>query len=127
MGDAQTGLLHVTIADPPQLIMTAPDRVGVVRGKPGTIRVIVNRFDEGHAPLEVSAAEPPEGIVVEPVTVAPSSTVAMVKVTSTMNRPATVVLVGKTEGKLLGKSHPIVIAPGGQTAATEASDENCTL
>ncbi len=135
MGDAQTGRLHVTIADPPRLILTAPDRVGVARGKPGTIRVIVNRFDEGNSPLEVSAETPegvaPEGVLVEPATVDPSSTVALVKVTSTRDRPATVVLVGKTEGRVIGKSHPIVIAPGGQTAAPEASpfgasDDNCT-
>jgi hypothetical protein len=123
MGDAQTGTLLATIADPPALVLSTPDKVTAGPGKPGEIRVIVNRLDDGESPLEI-VAETPAGITVEPATVPPSTTVATLQVTSSANDPATIVLIGKTEGKQLGKSHPIVVAPAKKPAATETSNEN---
>jgi len=125
MGDAQTGVLQATIADAPQIILGVPDRVGVPKGKPGTIRVIVNRFDDSRAPLELAADEAPPGFIIEPAIVQPGMTVGELKVTTTAEKPATIVLVGKTGGKVLGKSHPIVISPGEQTSRQEDSVENC--
>jgi Bacterial pre-peptidase C-terminal domain len=121
LGDAQTGRLHITIADSPELLLSAADKVTVVPGKAASIKVLVDRFDAGNVPLEI-AGEAPGGIVVEPATVQGSATTAVVKVTSTVDRPAAVVLVGKADGRLLGKSHPIVIDPSGKTAPEEASD-----
>ena len=123
MGDAETGRLHVTIADPPELVLSAADKVTVAGGKAASIKVLVDRFDAGNVPLEI-AAEAPSGIVVEPATVQGSATTAVVKVTSTMDHPASVVLVGKADGRLLGKSHPIVIDPSGKTASQEANDSD---
>ena len=122
MGDAQTGRLLATIADPPTLVLSTPDEVTVAPDEPGEIRVIVNRLDEGASPLEI-VAEGPAGIIVEPAIVQPSTTVATLNVSSSVNAPASIVLVGKTEGKQLGKSHPIVIAPAEEPAA-ETSNEN---
>jgi len=123
MGDAQTGRLHITIADPPELVLSAADKVTVVPGKAASIKVLVDRFDAGNVPLEI-AAEAPGGIIVEPATVQGSATTTVVKVTSTVNRPASVVLVGKADGRLLGKSHPIVIDPTGKTASQEANESD---
>ncbi len=123
MGDAETGRLHVTIADPPELVLSAADKVTVAGGKAASIKVLVDRFDAGNVPLEI-AAEAPSGIVVEPATVQGSATTVVVKVTSTMDHPASVVLVGKADGRLLGKSHPIVIDPSGKTASQEANDSD---
>ena len=124
MGDAETGRLHVTIADPPELVLSVADKVTVAPGKAGSIKVLVDRFDAGNVPLEI-AAEAPAGVVVEPATVQGSATTAVVKVTATMDHPASVILLGKAGGRLLGKSHPIVIDPSGKTALQEAngSDE----
>jgi hypothetical protein len=108
IGDAQTGLLYATIADAPQLVLGTPDKVAVAAGKSGSIKVVVTRLDEDTAPLEI-AAEGPDGIVVEPATVQAGTTLAELKVTSSAVRPATVVLIGKSAGKVLGKSNPIVI------------------
>jgi hypothetical protein len=92
-------------------------------GKPGEIRVIVNRLDEGESPLEI-VAETPAGITVEPATVPPSTTVATLRVTSSASDAASIVLIGRTEGKQLGRSHPIVVAPAKTPATTETSNDN---
>jgi len=123
MGDSQTGRLHVTIADPPELVLSAADKVTVARGKAASIKVLVDRFDAGNVPLEI-AAEAPKGVVVEPATVQGSATTAVVKVTSTMDHPASVILLGKAGGRLLGKSHPIVIDPSGKAASQEANESD---
>jgi len=123
MGDAETGQLHVTIADPPELVLSAADKVTVAARKAASIKVLVDRFDAGNVPLEISA-EAPNGITVEPATVQGSATTAVVKVTSSIDHPASVVLVGKVDGRLLAKSHPIVIDPSGKTASQEASDSD---
>jgi hypothetical protein len=123
MGDAQTGTLLATIADPPALVLSTPDKVTAGPGKPGEIRVIVNRLDEGESPLEI-VAETPAGITVEPATVPPSTTVATLRVTSSASDAASIVLIGRTEGKQLGRSHPIVVAPAQTPATTETSNDN---
>jgi len=123
MGDAQTGRLYVTIADPPELVLSAADKVTVAPGKAASFKVLVDRFDAGTVPLEI-AAEAPNGVVVEPATVQGSATTTVVKVTSTMDHAASVVLVGKANGRLLGKSHPIVIDPSGKTASQEANESD---
>ncbi len=123
IGDAQTGVLEATVADLPQLVFDTPDKISVTPGQPGTIRAIVARLDEGNGPLEVSALTP-DGVVVEPVIVKDGATVATLTVTSSADHPVSVVLAGKANGKLLGKSHPIVIDPSEKPAVQEASDEN---
>jgi hypothetical protein len=123
MGDAQTGRLHVTIANSPELVLSAADKVNVAAGKAASIKVLVDRFDAGNVPLEI-AADAPSGISVEPAIVEGSATTAIVKVTSTMDHPASVVLLGKANGRLLGKSHPIVIDPSGKTMSQEANDSD---
>jgi hypothetical protein len=47
--------------------------------------------------------------LIEPVTVRPGGTLADVKVAASANGPFSIILEGKTEGKLLGRSHPITI------------------
>ena len=123
VGDAQTERLLATIADLPTLVLSTPDEVSVAPPEPGVIRVIVNRLDEGASPLEI-VAEGPAGITVEPALLQPSTTVATLNVTSSVSAPASIVLIGRTEGRQLGKSHPIVIAPAEDPATAETSNEN---
>ena len=123
MGDAQTERLLATVADPPTLVLSTPDEVTVAPPEPGKIRVIVSRLDEGVSPLEI-VAEGPAGITIEPAFLQPSTTVATLNVTSSLRAPASIVLIGRTEGKQLGKSYPIVIAPAEEPDATETSNEN---
>jgi hypothetical protein len=95
----------------------------VTPGKPVSIKVLVNRFDESGAPLEI-VGQAPAGVTVEPATIRGSATTADVKVTSSLERPVAVVLIGKAEGKLLGRSHPILIDPSRKSASQEADSED---
>src|SRR5258708_33819472 len=101
MGNADTRPLFATIADAPQLVLTVPDRVSVAPGKSAKIKVVVARMDDGDQPLEIGAEK------VDPVTVEPGGTLAEVKVTA--DGRASVTLVGKVGGKVIGNSHPMPI------------------
>lgn len=108
-GFSQAADLYATVADLPGLVLGAPDRVSAPMGGEGTIQVVVTRLDDGTAPLELRPAETPEGLVIEPVTVRSGGTLADVKVAASAKGPFSIILEGKTEGKLLGRSHPIII------------------
>lgn len=124
-GPAETSELYATVIDPPQLVLDVPDRVSASRGKPGSIKVVVTRLDEGKAPLELRAANAPGGVVVEPATLQPGGTLVELKVSASIESPASIVLEGTTAGKVLGRSHPILIDPAARAAAAQVtSDEN---
>jgi hypothetical protein len=108
-GFSQAADLYATVADLPGLVLGVPDRVSTSMGGEETIQVVVTRLDDGTAPLELRPAEIPEGLLIEPVTVRPGGTLADVKVAASANGPFSIILEGKTEGKLLGRSHPITI------------------
>src|SRR5262245_52250228 len=92
MGDSETERLYVTTADSPELALSVADKVTVAPGKATPIKVLVDRFDGSDIPVEI-AGDAPGGIVVEPAIVQGSATTAVVTVTSTAQRPMSVVLV----------------------------------
>lgn len=123
MDAAETGRMYATIADLPPLVLSPPETVRVTRGKAETVRVLIERFDNGGAPLEI-AADAPEGVVVERATIDAGAAFVDLKVTASTDEPATIVLAGKSAGKLLGRSHPIVIQPSEKSEPREVSDDN---
>jgi hypothetical protein len=123
LGYAETQPLYATIADAPQLVLTTPDRVSAPHGKSVKIKVVVARMDDGAQPLEI-AAEPAAGIAVEPVTVAPGGTLADVQIINSTEGPASLTLIGRVGGKIIGSSHPIAIDAKAERPAKEPADEN---
>jgi hypothetical protein len=116
-GPTQTPPLYATIADAPQLILEVPDRISAAGGK-GTIKVVITRLDSGKDPLELQTVGSPAGVVVEPAVVAAGGTLAEIHVTAPSPGPVSIVLQGKTNGQVLGRSHPIVIDPKAGADAT---------
>jgi len=123
-GPAETPELYATVIDPPEMVLDVPDRVAAPGGK-GTVKVVITRLDDGKAALELHAVNPPAGVVVESVTIPAGGTLADVKVIASTAAPVTIVLEGATAGKVLGKSHPILIDTAARAAAAQVtSDEN---
>ena len=123
-GPAETPELYATVFDPPDVVLDVPDRVAAPRGK-GTVKVVITRLDDGKAPLELHAVNAPAGVVVEPATVQPGGTLADLKVTAPADAPVTIVLEGTTAGKVLGRTHPILIDTAARAAAAQVnSDED---
>ena len=123
-GDSETAALCATIADPPQLILTTPDKLAVAPGKSGNIKVVIARFDETKAPLDLASAAPVDGLTIEPLTVPAGATIAQVTVTNRNATPTLVSLTGRSEGRLLGKSNPILIDPKENPMPEAPADEN---
>jgi len=123
-GPAETPELYATVIDPPELVFEAPERVPAPGGK-ATVRLVITRLDDGRAPLEIRALNAPAGVMIEPAMVQPGATLADLKVTATSEKPFSIVLEGRTAGKLLAKSHPILIDTAARAAAPQViSDEN---
>jgi hypothetical protein len=124
-GPAETSPLYATVTDAPKLVMDVPDRVPAPRGKPGTVKVVVTRLDGGDAPLELRAVQVPAGLVLAPVTVQAGATLADVPFTASAEAPVTIVLEGVAAGRVLGRSHPIVLDTTAKGAAPKVvTDEN---
>ncbi len=124
-GTAQTPELYATTFDRPELIFDAPDRVAARPSNQGTVKLVVTRLDGGSAPLEIHASSSPAGVSVESVTVAAGTTLAEVKVTASAEMPGSIVLEGVSAGKVLGRSHPILVDTAARAAAPQViSDDN---
>ena len=82
--------------------------------------MVITRLDGGDAPLEVRVIEAPAGVTVETVTVRPGGTLADIKVTAEIEKPATIVLQARTAERRIGQSHRIVVDPAAQSGRTEA-------
>jgi len=86
---------------------------------------VITRLDDGKAPLELHAVNAPGGVVVEPATIQAGGTLADVRVTAPADAPVTIVLEGTTGGRVLGKSHPILIDTAARAAVAQViSDED---
>lgn len=123
-GPAETFPLYATLADAPKLVMDVPDRVPAFRGKPGTIKVTITRLDGSEEPMLLRAVEAAAGLVLDPVNVPSGSTLADVAFTSSSEKAVSVVLEGVVAGKVLGRSHPVVIDPNARGGPKVVSDEN---
>ncbi len=123
-GLTETRFLHATIADAPELVFTTPERFAVAAGKSGRLKIVIARLDGGGHPLVVEADSPAPGLVVEPAVVPPGATLAEVRITSSTDKPVPLILVGKTSGRILGKSFPILIEKPAKGSAEAPVDEN---
>ena len=124
-GPAESTDWYATVADRPLVVLGVPDRVNAPKGKPGTIPVVITRLDDGEAPLELHVIQAPAGVTVETVTVRPGGTLADIKVTAAIEKPVSIVLEAVTGGKVIGRSHPIVVDPAARAGRAEvAVDEN---
>jgi hypothetical protein len=123
-GFSQTQELYTTVADLPELVLEVPDRISVPANGEETVQIIISRFDEGTAPLELKAAALPEGLSIDPVTVRPGATLADLKVAASGKGPFTVVLEGSSDGKVLGQSHPIAVQIGGPRSARQVASDD---
>ncbi|HKV53376.1 MAG TPA: DVUA0089 family protein, partial [Candidatus Binataceae bacterium] len=119
-GPAESSDWYATVADRPLVVLGVPDRVNAPKGKPGAIPVVVTRLDDGQAPLELRAPQPPAGVTVEPATVLPGGTLASVKISAAIDKPVSIVLEAVTAGKVIGQTHRILIDPAARSGRTEA-------
>src|SRR5262245_20303065 len=122
-GPAEAVPLFATVADAPKLVMDAPDRVTAARDKPGSVKVVITRLDGGEAPLELRGVEVGAGLVLEPATVPAGATLADVRFTASGGSPASFVLEGVADGRVLGRLHPVVVDTSVRGARAEV-DEN---
>jgi hypothetical protein len=124
-GPAETSPLSATVTDAPKLIMDVPDRVPAPRGKTGVVKVVVTRLDGGDVPMQLRLTEIPAGVTLEPVTVQPGGTLADVPFKSSAEKPVTIVIEGVAAGKVLGRSHPILLDPNARSSGPSVvTDEN---
>jgi hypothetical protein len=121
-GPAEGVEWHVTIADAPKLVLDVPDRVSAATGKPGSIKVVVTRLDDGEGPLQLRT-EQSSDVAIEPATVPAGATLADVYFTGP-EKPTSIVLEGVAGGVVLGKTHPIFIDNSNRAAPKGTSDEN---
>jgi len=117
-GMPQTRDMLVTIADVPGAVLATPEKAS------GQMTVIVTRLDGGDAPLVIEADDAPAHLTVEPVIVPAGVARAEVKVKSSGDAPGVLVLAGKIDGKIIGRSHPVVIEKARKKMAEVISDEN---
>ena len=124
-GPAETAPLWATVADAPLVVMDVPDRVPATRGKPGTVKIIITRLDSSEAPMQLRAVEARTGLALQPVTVQAGATLADIPFTASSETPVTIVLEGVVGGKVIGKTHPIVIDTTARGAGAKVvTDEN---
>jgi hypothetical protein len=124
-GPAETSPLYATVTDAPKLVMDVPDRLPASRGKPGAVKVIITRLDGSEEPMQLRAIEVPAGLVLKPVTVQAGVTLADIPFTASSDAPVSIVLEGAVGGRVLGRSHPIVIDTSAKGAGAKVvTDEN---
>lgn len=107
IGDAEEDELRIVVADAPAVVLGVPKTLSMNKNGEAKFSAIVTRLDEGAEPLELTLEAAADGLVVEPVSVPASSTRADVKLRASATAPGDFVLVGKVNGAVLGKSHPV--------------------
>ncbi|MEX2262671.1 MAG: DVUA0089 family protein [Bryobacteraceae bacterium] len=122
-GLAETADMRVTVAEAPQLVLAVPARLNLPPKAPGKLDVVVTRLDSGQAPLRIEAAEAAEGLSLDPADVPAGATQAQLTVSLAREGRVSLVLVGKSGGKILGQSPPIVVETSAK-GASSAADEN---
>ena len=123
-GLSETRDLLTTIADAPLLVFETPESLSLAPGQSDRIKVVVTRLDQGSGPIEISAESTTGGVTVEPVTIAANATLAQMPITRKGDREGRVVLVASSEGKVLGKSHPIAIETPKESKIEVAANED---
>lgn len=108
IGDAEEEELRVVVADAPGVVLDVPRTLTMNKKGEASLTAIVTRLDEGNAaPVELSIETAAEGLSMQPLSVPRSSTRAEVKVQASATAPGDFLLVGRVNGTVIGKSHPI--------------------
>ncbi|MEP7363498.1 MAG: pre-peptidase C-terminal domain-containing protein [Acidobacteriota bacterium] len=110
IGDAEEEALRVTVADAPGVVLAVPQNLTLAKDGAARFTAIVTRLDEGStAPLELTLEAAGEGLSMEPLEVPVSATRADVKLKGGTKAVGEFVLVGRVDGRVVGKSHPITV------------------
>lgn len=108
IGDAEEDDLRIAIADAPGVVLDVPRTVSMKESGEASFTAVVTRLDEGSSqPLELAIEAAADGLNLESQPVPASSTRAAVKLRAGNTAPGDFVLVGRVNGTVLGKSHPI--------------------
>lgn len=107
IGDAEEDALRVVVADAPGVVLEVPRNLTLSKNGEGAMTAIVTRLDGGSAPLEVTLETAAEGLSMQPVSVPRASTRADLKLRAGATAPGDFLLVGRVNGNIIGKSHPV--------------------
>jgi hypothetical protein len=107
IGDAEEEALRVVVAEAPGVVLAGPQSISLGADQTAAFTAVVTRLDEVAEPLELSLEAVAGGLTMEPLLVAASSTRAEVKLRAESKAPGEFVLVGRVNGAVIGKSHPI--------------------
>lgn len=108
IGDAEEDELRAVIADAPGVVLDVPKSLAMNKKGEAALTAVVTRLDEGNTePLELTLESGAEGLSMQPVSVPPSSTRADIKLRAGATAPGDFLLVGRVNGTVIGKSHPI--------------------
>lgn len=108
IGDAEENELRAVVADAPGVVLTVPQNLTLEKDNTAVFTAVITRLDEGQqAPLELSLEAAADGLTMEPLSVPLSSTRADIKLRGAAKAVGEFVLVGRVNGAVTGKSHPI--------------------
>jgi hypothetical protein len=107
IGDAEEEHLRAVVADAPGVVLDVPRTLTMSKTGEASLTAIVTRLDGGSAPLEVTLETAAEGLSMQPVSVPPASTRADLKLRASATAPGDFLLVGRVNGNVIGKSHPV--------------------
>jgi hypothetical protein len=107
IGDAEEDDLRAVVADAPGVVLDVPRSLTLSKKGDASLTAVVTRLDESDAPLEVTIEAAAEGLSMPPVSVPPASTRADLKLRASATAPGDFLLVGRVNGMIVGKSHPI--------------------
>ena len=110
IGDAEEDDLRAVVADAPGVVLGVPRTLSLDKQQTASFTAIVTRLDEdAKAPLELSLEAAGEGLSMQPVSIPAASTRAEVAIKGTTAAVGEFVLVGRVNGNIVGKSHPITV------------------
>ncbi|HYI97646.1 MAG TPA: PPC domain-containing protein [Bryobacteraceae bacterium] len=107
IGDAEEEQLRAVVADAPGVVLDVPRTLTMTKNGEASLTAIVTRLDGGGSPLEVTLETAAEGLSMQPVSVPPASTRADLKLRASATAPGDFLLVGRVNGTVIGKSHPV--------------------
>lgn len=110
IGDAEEDDLRVTVADAPGAVLQAPQQVTLEKDGTASFTAVVTRLDDGsNDPMQLTLESPADGLTMPAVEVPAASTRANVKLRAGTSASGEFVLVGRVNGAVIGKSHPITV------------------
>jgi hypothetical protein len=108
IGDAEEDDMRIVVADAPGVVLDVPRTVTITKAGEASLTAIVTRLDEGsNDPLELSLEAAADGLALAAAAVPAAATRADLKLRAGAAAPGEFALVGRVNGTVLGKSHPI--------------------